>query len=645
MARLRIFLRAKCQDMNYLCQSKLHVKKVKLGVSLFRGYSRTSSTMPPRTPLPYSHEFASTDEYVDSLLKFCSASTIFQTLCGGVHILDFFTTTPSLYHTVVPDEWRDWLMSRESMDLLDLLMRDDPSQAREDRPPQSLLKYIREIRKHSLRRTNSIPATKNKLPSHIAVGMIPKKVHEVTNFADYVTKVADECTNAGNEITHFVDFGSGQNYLGRTLASPPYNKHIVAVESKEANITGAKGMDVFAGVAEREKVMRNKKLYRQRQNAMTSAELLKDKALRRAAKPEKAPPADTVDLRPTKDLATIYTPADGKGYIHYVEHRFKDGDLSAVVEQIEKMKLNATAGKLNIISETERKSENPFSPSTISKILNPMEARLMAISIHSCGNLSHHGIRSLLLNPAVQAIAIVGCCYNLLTERLGPPTFKLPHLRANLRAINAPRVTREAAACDPHGFPMSDRVGTYDGDGLRLNITARMMAVQAPQNWSAKDSDAFFTRHFYRALLQRIFLDRGVVTKLKAEDGGLDSTDPVIVGSLRKSCYGSFVSYVRGAIEKLGVDGAKGTIVLEKMGGISDKEIEAYAIEYDGLKKQLSVTWSLMAFSAGVVESLIVVDRWLFLEEHPNVVKDAWVEAVFDYQQSPRNLVVVGIKK
>jgi len=33
------------------------------------------------------------------------------------------------------------------------------------------------------------------------------------------------------------------------------------------------------------------------------------------------------------------------------------------------------------------------------------------------------------------------------------------------------------------------------------------------------------------------------------------------------------------------------------------------------------------------------------LKEHQDVVKDAWVEAVFDYEQSPRNLVVVGIKR
>jgi hypothetical protein len=49
----------------------------------------------------------------------------------------------------------------------------------------------------------------------------------------------------------------------------------------------------------------------------------------------------------------------------------------------------------------------------------------------------------------------------------------------------------------------------------------------------------------------------------------------------------------------------------------------------------------LMAFSAGVVESMIVVDRWLYLREEGC---EAWVEAVFDYGLSPRNLVVVGVK-
>ena len=157
-------------------------------------------------------------------------------------------------------------------------------------------------------------------------------------------------------------------------------------------------------------------------------------------------------------------------------------------------------------------------------------------------------------------------------------------------------------------------------------------------------------------MLQRVFLDHGVVSRTKAakrEDGDcidgkgdeLESTEPIIIGSLRKSCYASFTTYVRGALAKLATDTGRGVAVNEKMGGITDEEIDDYEKRYRPLRKELSVTWSLMAFSAGVVESLIVVDRWMFLREHADVVRDCWVEPVFEYAKSPRNLVVVGIKR
>lgn len=79
------------------------------------------------------------------------------------------------------------------------------------------------------------------------------------------------------------------------------------------------------------------------------------------------------------------------------------------------------------------------------------------------------------------------------------------------------------------------------------------------------------------------------------------------------------------------------------MNEMTDEEILQYEQDYKGKKKELSIAWSLMAFSAEVVESIIVVDRWLYLSEQP-MVKDCWVQAVFDYKLSPRNLVVVGWK-
>ncbi|EAQ90507.1 hypothetical protein CHGG_02442 [Chaetomium globosum CBS 148.51] len=442
--------------------------------------------------------------------------------------------------------------------------------------------------------------------------MKTKKVHEVTHFAGYIDRLAEDAARAsGAEFTHFVDFGSGQNYLGRTLASPPYSKHIVAVESKEANMASARDLDILSGLAE----------------AVDPSLHHDEEALKRAAKELGISDEDiaTIDLRPRKELQATYAVEKEKGTIEYVVGRLEHADLTDVLSQL-------------------RGQENE---------VRQEDLRMMAISIHSCGNLSHYGIRSMILNPCIRAVAIVGCCYNLLTEKLGPPTYKPPFSRPTLQPINA-RVARESERRDPQGFPMSERVSTYGGDGIRLNITARMMACQAPQNWTEEESGAFFTRHFYRAVLQKIFLDRGVISRVyHGEETGEESpfnssTNPVIIGSLRKQCYTSLTAYVRGAIAKLTTNSdfsQYSQTIKEKLGDITDEEIARYEEAFRHRKRELSAVWSLMAFSACVVESLIVTDRWLFLREHADIVRDCWVETVFDYRESPRNLVVVGIKK
>lgn len=585
----------------------------------------------PERPLPHSDEFSSADEYVDSLLHFTAKSELFRFLCGGVHILDFFTTEPGLFVSAIPKEWQDYLLQNAPMVLLDFLMRDDLSSvsAVPGAPPESLIQYAKDIRRLSLQR--SFHPSRPKLPvlaRPVALGMKTKKVHEVTHFASYIDRLSGDIARvSGSELTHFVDFGSGQNYLGRALASPPYNKHIVGVESKEANMAGAKDLDILSGLAEREKRVRNKKLYHRIRNAVDPSLQNDEEALKRAAKELGLSDDDiaTIDLRSRKQMQAIYAVEEGKGTIEYVVGRLEHADLTGVLSQL-------------------RGHEDQ---------VRQQDLRMMAISIHSCGNLSHFGIRSMILNPCIRAVAIVGCCYNLLTEKLGPPTYKIPFSRPSLQPINA-RAARESEKRDPQGFPMSERISTYDTDGIRLNITARMMACQAPQNWTEQDSDGFFTRHFYRAVLQKMFLDKGVISRVShgqetdAESPFNSSTNPVIIGSLRKQCYTSFQAYVRGAITKLTTNsdfGQYSHTIKEKMGAITDDEIGQYEAAFRSRKRELSAVWTLMAFSACVVESLIVTDRWLFLREHPDIVRDCWVETVFDYRESPRNLVVVGIKR
>jgi hypothetical protein len=659
--------------------------------------------MKPNKPLPLPPEFPDAEAYVDSLLHFGTSCTLLRTLCGGIHINDFFNRDPDLYTQVLPPEWRTWFKSVEIFELLDLLMRENLQQFQPQNldseststiesestetgnrnsssPPQSLIRYIVDVRRHLLDRSFQPNTSNRKMDRKIAVGMNVKKVHEVENFSHYV----DELTSTLNDdsprkITHLVDFGAGQNYLGRALASQPYNRNIIPIESRSHVVEGAKKMDVMARITERQVVMRNKKAYRklEAESLGSSSNTFVDGIspenhpashqslgssdtngnlepaatnveLKHNEKTKRVP--DDVQIRTVR--AKLEVPKNGQGTIQYVEHRIKNSNLEAVIDQIVE-------------------THTPFTD-----IIDDTEPGLMVISLHSCGNLLHHGIRTLTQNPSVRAVALVGCCYNLLTERLGPPTFKVPFLREH------PRLEETGNTCDPDGFPMSERFANYrhlvlrpiqgsggcyqtpaameenaNGqkeeedleEGIRLNITARMMAVQAPQNWNEEDSAGFFKRHFFRALLQRVFMEKGVIEPPPSfEEGGVrkaGKTAPIIIGTLSKKCYQTFTTYVRGVVAKLSLgESETGKLLQERIGSLSDEEIEKYEERFAERKKELSIIWSLMAFSAGVVEAMVVVDRWVFLKEQ-DCVADAWVEPVFDYGLSPRNLVVVGVKK
>lgn len=132
--------------------------------------------MPPRKPLPFSNDFATAEAYVESLLSFASSSDKFQVLCGGVHILDFFTNDPGLFQWILPQDWQVFLMACDPMALLDFLLRDDLDHPRPDRawpdPPQTLRQYVKDVRRHSLERSFTPPNPNlPALPRPISVGM------------------------------------------------------------------------------------------------------------------------------------------------------------------------------------------------------------------------------------------------------------------------------------------------------------------------------------------------------------------------------------------------------------------------------------------------------------------------------------------
>ena len=635
--------------------------------------------MGPEKPLPYHDSFEDSDSYVSSLLDFVSTSETLQTLCGGVHVLDIFTRSPGLYTTALPLQWREWFALRSIEDILELLLRDDlellllDTESKSPRkwrdgpfPPESLLNYIDSVRRHSLSRDhcqNKITAKDIAIPRNVTVGMKTKKVHEVSHFARYVSSLCDDIEKSrGEPVSHILDFGSGQNYLGRTLASNPYSRRIVAIESESHNVSGAKAKDIYAKVSHKNNNQRNKKLYRGRLECAKSEDLV-----------------DKNDKLPINEKSAVVEARNGHRNIDYISHKITSGNLDSVISQVDSQQVS-----------------NEF---------NPDKKSHMVISLHSCGNLLHHGLKTMELNRSVNAVALVGCCYNLMTEKLGPASCANETLR-----FRHPRLERESNARDEHGFPLSRRLELYqcskksssfddqhENVGIRLNITARMLAVQAPSNWSREDSKDSFKRHFFRALLQRLFLDHHVVgqiggfeTKENDRNGKPDSitsnvdetawSKPLTIGKLPKKSYQSFPQYASDAIAKSlriasrlsgsdpvaqsssassSLPSPMAPVVLQTANSVTTlrdrlesatkippETFEAYLQEYSPRKHEIEVLWSLMAFSAEVIEAVIVVDRWLYLCELEDVgPQRAWVETVWRYEVSPRNLVVVGVRK
>ncbi|KAJ6028776.1 hypothetical protein N7540_004352 [Penicillium herquei] len=617
--------------------------------------------MSSNRPLPISGIWESPDAYIQALLSFSTTSLLFLNLCGGVHMVDFLTRQPDMYTTLLPEEWRVFFEYHDVQDIIHLLLREDIHQLQRAGehvvdpsgrtwkggafPPQSLLDYISNVRQLTLQRENcTLTLEKVDLPKQVAMRMNKRKFTRSNAFRDMLHPY-----QTLQPVSHIVDFGSGQNYLGRTLASSPYHKHVIAIERKHQYISGARDMDIRAKLAKDPKAVytnydKDLKSENDSKPAVEvtipentdSRQLTNDVSITKEAAVTQM--LDEISLEPDELLGsltknpsrakTVKPEIDHRGTLSYIEHEIQDGYLEPIIDHV-----------INPPTDTTETSDEAE--------ITRDDAQIMVVSLHSCGNLVHHGLRSLILNPSIVAVAMIGCCYNLLTERLGPATHNLPILESL-----HPRLDETGKSYDPHGFPMSKYYENYQSPGattgMKLNITARALAVQAPYNWGPEDSEMSFTRHYFRALLERILVDRNVLAKPHVSDntseGSHSAQRSIIIGSVSKAAYKSFNSYLRAATVKMTRDPIYGARVQEHIATMTDEEINQYETRYFHAKKHISVMWSLMGFSAQLVEAIIVVDRWQFLREQDSV-KECWVEPVFDYSASPRNLAVIGLKK
>lgn len=234
------------------------------------------------------------------------------------------------------------------------------------------------------------------------------------------------------------------------------------------------------------------------------------------------------------------------------------------------------------------------------------EEKWLLCGLHTCGDLSSMMLRLFTSSPEISCFVNVGCCYHFLTEKAEHPEEDEEKL----------------------GFPVSNQVKKA---GFKLGPTARMLSCQAPARWVDQQEETLmaYEHHFFRSLLQLIMVEKGLIDK---------SVAPVVGRLNKKRDFTSFSVYIKAALKRLKLP--EDTITSE--------EAEAYYQEYKKrqVDKQITILWTLRVLLAPILESIILVDRWLFLNENipDSPTKSIRLWPLFDPVTSPRNVVITATK-
>lgn len=221
--------------------------------------------------------------------------------------------------------------------------------------------------------------------------------------------------------------------------------------------------------------------------------------------------------------------------------------------------------------------------------------KCLLTGLHACGSLSEHMLRLSTSVPEISHAAVVGCCFN--------------HI--NL-----------LSASHPNGFPISTFMRE---NGLKLSASALVTGCQAPTNWPPQPPNSVFGRKaFYRAVLEKLLHDKQVLTQGQQQRP---------VWGIRTGDLGSFYAYTSRALSSLNLTLGE---------HITEDEIAEYEKRFEARKGEIAVLQTLSVFLCRVVESVIAIDRVMFLRERG--MGEVNVVPVFEYKESPRNLMVVGRK-
>ncbi|XP_072316482.1 methyltransferase-like protein 25B [Eucyclogobius newberryi] len=226
--------------------------------------------------------------------------------------------------------------------------------------------------------------------------------------------------------------------------------------------------------------------------------------------------------------------------------------------------------------------------------------------LHACGDLSVTLLRHFAKCPHVRAITSVACCYMKITTKENPAPPGLVRRPASL----APDGPSEL------GFPMSAWVRGLPGH--ELSYKAREGSCHAMEDYTRRlrEESELLRIHCYRAALESFIRD----ARPDLRRAGIQT--------IKKAHLLPFTEYARLGLPRVG---------LPPDLPLDSARVEAM-LEHQG---RVVVFFSLALLLAPAVESLVLLDRIIYLQENG---VDSQLVPLFNPNLSPRNFVLVALK-
>ncbi|TRY90429.1 hypothetical protein DNTS_018924 [Danionella cerebrum] len=263
----------------------------------------------------------------------------------------------------------------------------------------------------------------------------------------------------------------------------------------------------------------------------------------------------------------------------------------------------------------QMQSNDILSSETAAKMLTPTNCRskphsaVVLTGLHACGDLSATLLRHFANCPQIRAITSVACCYMKIStqDNPNPPGVFQPPASSDFTL---------AQSCAEYGYPMSNWVRELPGH--QLSYKAREGACHAIEDYlhRLREDSSLLRTHCYRAILETIIRDQRP-----------DLRRPGIQ-TIKKSHLLSFPEYAQLALPRVGLP--------------ADLNFDPISVD-EMLAQQGKVVayFSLVLLLAPVVETLVLLDRMIYLQERGF---QSALLPLFNAAFSPRNLVLVAVK-